>query len=628
MRWTRVSVAAGFCAAIACSGKSSHHSPRATPAGGAAGVAARAGVSGAGEDAGGAGAGGSGRGGTEAASAGASGAAAAAGVGGGSAGASGKGGNAAGSGAGGVPGGGTAGTLGEGGSSAEGGACGEEGCEPSCSEGWGRCQGDDVCRPLDSQEHCGACDHPACPADNAYPTCSAGTACLPPLCHPGFANCEGDDGCETAIAAQSTGCYASELETLLIDTEGSELNLAVGSDGATILAGSFGLDADFDPTSGSDMHAASGAENAFVTKIEADGSYAWTRSFGGTTSAFTSVAAEPDGSLVLSGRYEGSIDFDPGPGEVLRSTESFQGFVLKLDADGGLVWVRTFPRAGNSGYSIAHDVALASGAVYVTGWFNGLTDFDTETSGGERDVDPTPGQDKPFVARFTETGALDWVFSFPGPCTATGMALAAVADGVWLGGNFNGRCAFDAGDPLVPASLGYDAYLLKLSPSGIVLYAGTLSGEQSDDVRTAGALGASVYVAGSSSPKTDLDPGPELDERLVPTNGSFILKLGADGEYDWSQALGRFSGGSLPQLAVTPSGGVLVPAVGPFPLEGTNDPATGVVFMLNADRTPRFTHEFPGRSPIAIAVGAGRLAVGGHVDGGGIFVTRFDAASL
>jgi hypothetical protein len=625
MRWIRVSVAAGVCAAVACSGKSSRDPRRAPPAGGAAGVAGLVGVSGAG--AGGAGAGVSGQGGRQAASAGASGADATGGVGGssGSAGASGMAGNRAGSGAGGAP-GGAGGASGEGGSAAAGGACVEEGCEP-CAEGWGRCEDDDVCRPLDSPEHCGACDHPSCPADNAYPTCSAGTACLPPLCHPGFANCEGDDGCETAISAQSTGCYASELDTLLIDTEGSELNLAIGSDGSTILAGSFGLEADFDPTAGSDVHAASGTENAFVSKVEADGSYAWTRSFG-ATSAFTSVRAAPDGSLILSGRYEGSIDFDPGPGEALHSTESFQGFVLKLDAGGGLVWVRTFPGAGNSGYSIAHDVALANGAVYVTGWFNGLTDFDTETSGGERDVDPAPGPDKPFVARFTDAGALDWVFSFPGPCSASGTALAVVADGVWLGGDFNGRCAFDPSNPLVPASSGYDAYLLKLSPSGSVLHAGTLSGEQSDDVRTVGALGTSVYFAGSSSPKTDLDPGPGLDERIVPSDGSFVLKLGADGEYDWSQALGRFSGGSFPQLAVTPSGGVLIPAVGPFPLEGTNEPATGVVLMLNADRTPRFTHEFPGRSPVAIAVGAGRLAVAGTVDGGGLFVTRFDGASL
>jgi hypothetical protein len=40
------------------------------------------------------------------------------------------------------------------------------------------------------------------------------------------------------------------------------------------------------------------------------------------------------------------------------------------------------------------------------------------------------------------------------------------------------------------------------------------------------------------------------------------------------------------------------------------------------------TTELPGRSPVAIAVGAGRLAVAGTVDWGGFFVTLFDGASL
>ena len=73
----------------------------------------------------------------------------------------------------------------------------------------------------------------------------------------------------------------------------------------------------------------------FLSRVNADGAYAWTLCMTQALSAITSrgfdVAIDGQGDAILAGVFEDIIDFDPGPGTVLAATTNyFESFLCKL----------------------------------------------------------------------------------------------------------------------------------------------------------------------------------------------------------------------------------------------------------------------------------------------------------
>lgn len=92
-----------------------------------------------------------------------------------------------------------------------------------------------------------------------------------------------------------------------------------------------------------------------------------------------SVKFEPDGSVVIVGSFEGTVDLDPGPdGALFTSNGGTDNFAVKWDPDGNYVW-------GGTWGSIYPDSPRSSiidpyGDIYIMGFL-----------GGDMDVDPGPG---------------------------------------------------------------------------------------------------------------------------------------------------------------------------------------------------------------------------------------------
>ena len=90
-----------------------------------------------------------------------------------------------------------------------------------------------------------------------------------------------------------------------------------------------------------------GSYDAFVTKVNgATGAFQWVRNFGGTDSDLGyDVSVSPAGDVFLSGRYEGTVDFNPDPLATyeLTSAGEFDAFYLKLDTQGDFEWATGLP---------------------------------------------------------------------------------------------------------------------------------------------------------------------------------------------------------------------------------------------------------------------------------------------
>jgi hypothetical protein len=86
------------------------------------------------------------------------------------------------------------------------------------------------------------------------------------------------------------------------------------------------------------------------------------------------LAAGPGGRLYSAGKFIDTVDFDPGPGEVLRTpTRGVDAYVLELDAMGRYVNVSVI---GGRGGQWADALAVGPGGkVFAAGLFSGPTDF-------------------------------------------------------------------------------------------------------------------------------------------------------------------------------------------------------------------------------------------------------------
>ena len=90
---------------------------------------------------------------------------------------------------------------------------------------------------------------------------------------------------------------------------------------------------------------------AFVAKLDRGGGYLWAKSFGGFTSCSVcgqggSVAVDAAGNIVVTGVFDGSIDF--GGATVTTTASNTSMFLAKLDPSGEHVWSKELRRTPNT----------------------------------------------------------------------------------------------------------------------------------------------------------------------------------------------------------------------------------------------------------------------------------------
>ena len=353
---------------------------------------------------------------------------------------------------------------------------------------------------------------------------------------------------------------------------GSAFGQAIARDSAGNLyvTGYFSGTADFDPGPGT-YGLTSGGDDGFVAKYNSVGSLIWARSLGGPGYGIT---VAPDGSVYTTGTYAGPADFDPGSGKYIL--DGIVGvFVLKLDAAGNFVWVRTMD--GNSiacGCGIA---VAADGSVCTTGYFRNWLSYGT---GGLSCV----GRMNIFVAKLDASGNFVWARSMGGTSGGAGSGITVAVDGsVYTTGYFDGTVDFDPGGGtfnLTATGSSDDIFISKLDAAGNFVWARAMGG--TSNASGGGiALGpdGSVFTTGYFNGTTDFDPGSGTFN-LTSTNNLnvFVSKLDASGNFAWARAMGGNSGAVGNGIAVAADGSVYT--TGNFSGTADFDPGTGS-FNLN-----------------------------------------------
>ena len=211
-----------------------------------------------------------------------------------------------------------------------------------------------------------------------------------------FAISTSTNSCRRLLKLSSTGTVVLDKQ---IGTHPAGLAVAVDDAEEIAVVGYFG-----DCFLPSCTLASAGGVDGYVSKYDSAGGLQWETQFGGAAADYaTDVAFDPAGNVIVSGYFEGAIEWDGEPGADLTPNGDADVLVAKLDSLGNVSWVLGF---GGTGYSRASDVDVDSaGTVAVVGAFEGTVDF-----GGKALI--SKGSTDYFVATVSAGGVPLWGQSF------------------------------------------------------------------------------------------------------------------------------------------------------------------------------------------------------------------------
>lgn len=345
-------------------------------------------------------------------------------------------------------------------------------------------------------------------------------------------------------------------------------DVTVDAAGNAYLTGSFIGTADFDGGPDQVMLTSIGLKDIFIAKYDEAGGLVWAFNVGGIGGGpglddeGLALTVSSEGHLYVTGYFQGTADFDPGPEEALLTSAGFRdAFVASYTTDGQFRWARSFGGiADDRGYGII----TGDEKVYITG------DFQEEGRFGPHSAPSfelnSLGLEDGFVAGFDDTGSVVQSIQFGSSAVDGGRALGLDESGnLYLLSTFSGTVDFDPGpeDRMLSSLNGsLDVGLASYTSAGAYRWAIRTGGAQIDEGNdlVVDAAGNS-FVIGHFIGKSDFDPGPDLAERVsVGARDQFIAAYNDEGSYRWViQAGNGFAEGE--GVTLGPDGNLIVTGV-------------------------------------------------------------------
>jgi hypothetical protein len=325
--------------------------------------------------------------------------------------------------------------------------------------------------------------------------------------------------------------------------------------------GTANFGADFGTT---DNKTSAGNEDIFITKVNANGSYGWTRRIGGLSSDIgLSITTDPSGNVYITGTFQDTVDFgaDFGTGDIKTSTGYEDIFITRIHPNGSYGWSR---RIGGIFVDQTYGItANTSGNVYVTGYFGGIVDFGADFGTG--DIKTATGLSDVFITRINVNGSYGWTRRMGGTSDERGNSVTTDRSGnLYVAGRFAGTVDFgtDFGTSDNKTSDGSsDIFITKVNANGSYGWTrriGGMAGDYFPDINTDPT--GNVYVTGSFQGTVDFgyDFGASDTKTSAGNEDIFITRINAHSGYGWTRRMGGASGDDGLGIVTDTSGNVYV----------------------------------------------------------------------
>ncbi len=370
----------------------------------------------------------------------------------------------------------------------------------------------------------------------------------------------------------------------------------------------------------------------FARAQSPDFDYDWGHAFEGPGDQEAyDVHVDANGDLLVSGIFEESPDFDPGPGTtnhaVLGTSSTANIFLNKYNSSGDYIWgIDISNYNGDPGPTGPFVTTDDTGNVYLAGYFEGTIDFTSFASGG---IFYSNGGRDGFLTKYDSNGNFIWAFTFGGTGNLRCHALATNDLGqVVLTGDFTGTVDFDGGpgNTSLTAAVG-DGFIASYSANGQLVWAKALESDQWASVKGIG-IGdfGEITIAGDFQGTVDLAPGATVSNAISNgTSDAFLAKYDLLGNLLWQRSFGSSSTEIVSDLELDENGKVYISGqfsgdldFDPGPGTTTNDPGSRGAFLSAFDTQGDFLWATTVAAPSAYIEGraltidaAGRVILGG-----------------
>ncbi|MFH1729817.1 MAG: SBBP repeat-containing protein [Pseudomonadota bacterium] len=220
----------------------------------------------------------------------------------------------------------------------------------------------------------------------------------------------GDGGIFVAKYTPEGGLHWAKVNEASFRTIGNPI--AVDSNDNIYLTGYFVDTVDFDFSDEIDEYTADAYGDIFVTKINSDGGYVWTKAFGGSGyDRAHSIAIDSNDNIFIIGEYDSDpIDFDfDGGGDEHGNQGIWDVFLTKINSDGAYAWTKVF---GGDNDDLGHSIVIDSNDnIWLAGKFMS-TSVDFDYTEADDTIYPSGGNYDTFVMKINSNYTYNQTITF------------------------------------------------------------------------------------------------------------------------------------------------------------------------------------------------------------------------
>jgi hypothetical protein len=344
-------------------------------------------------------------------------------------------------------------------------------------------------------------------------------------------------GVNTCIAVTKVGSGGNYGWTHSLGSSGTDVQEDMCTDGSgnVYVAGRFDGGGNFAADwGGSDIKGSAGAYDAFVTKINAAGTYGWTHRMGKFSEDIAyAVCADNSGNVYLAGYYSSdNINFaeDWGGSDSKPVSNYGDAFITKMGANGSYCWTRRIPGSTSMSTRIYAADTDSSGNLYVAGYFGVNVDFAADWGGS--DMKSCVALSDAFVTKIAANGSYCWTHRLGGFGADEAYDVCTDSSGnVYVTGQFEDTVYFaqDWGGTDPKDSSGQeDIFLTKIGADGSYCWTRKI-GSQGDEKASSICIGpgGSLYLTGYFGGTVDFaaDFGGTEQKSSISNTDVFVTKI-------------------------------------------------------------------------------------------------------
>lgn len=280
-----------------------------------------------------------------------------------------------------------------------------------------------------------------------------------------------------------------------------------------------------------------GQNDAFLVKLNANGTRVWATYFGGTENEYCmDLAIDPKGDLLMTGFTSSASYIASAGAHQTIFGGSNDGFICKFDSSGARLWGTYYGGSNEDrGFGIISDV---NKNVIITGY--------TESSGGISSIGSFQpnggGNTDAFVAKFSPSGTRLWATYYGGSKTDYGKEIASDAQNNIVITGYSQSTNSIATPGAFQTTYGgsfFDAMVIKFDSLGNRSW-GTYYGGSNIDfgVDITIDAGSNILLAGSTSSASGISAPGAYRLNMNGTKDAFVAKLDQTGARLWATYYG------------------------------------------------------------------------------------------